>query len=329
MDLTVTFLGTGGSAPSARRSTASVLIARGGVRMLFDCGEGTQRQMQRSLGLVQVDEIYLTHFHADHVLGIPGLLKTYDLTDRAAPLAIHGPPGLEGLFDAFKPFLGRLGFPLELGVLKDGEGIGHEDFEVRAFGVDHRSANANGYGLYEDDRPGRFDPEAAKAAGVREGPDFAALQRGEDVRGAAGTVSPEQVMGPDRPGRTVVLTGDTGPSPATVSAAADAELLIHDSSFLREDADRAAETGHSTVEQAAAVAEEAHVKLLALVHISSRYHVGNVLDDAREVFEPTVAPRDFDQIAIPFPERGEPELIVNGAREARKEGETGTEGAAG
>jgi ribonuclease Z len=320
MDLTVTFLGTGGSAPSARRSTASVLIARGGVRMLFDCGEGTQRQMQRSLGLVQVDEIYLTHFHADHVLGIPGLLKTYDLTDREAPLAIYGPPGLEGLFDAFKPFLGRLGFPLELGVLKDDEGVAHDEFEVRAFGVDHRSANANGYGLYEDDRPGRFDPDAAKAAGVREGPDFAALQRGEDVRGTAGTVSPEQVMGSDRPGRTVVLTGDTGPSPATVSAAADAELLIHDTSIVREDADRAAETGHSTVEQAAAVAEEAHVKMLALVHISSRYHVGNVLDDAREVFEPTVAPRDFDQIAIPFPERGDPQLIANGARERDSDG---------
>jgi ribonuclease Z len=326
MDLTVTFLGTGGSAPSARRSTASVMIARGGVRMLFDCGEGTQRQMQRSLGLVQVDEIYLTHFHSDHVLGIPGLLKTYDLTDREAPLAIYGPPGLDGLFDAFKPFLGRLHFPLHLEVLKDDETVGHDEFEIQAFGVDHRGANANGYALYEDDRPGRFDPAAAKAAGVPEGPAYAALQRGEEVKGAGGMVAPEQVMGPDRPGRTVVLTGDTSPSPATVSAAADAELLIHDATFIREDADRAAETGHSTIEQAAAIADEAHVKMLALVHISSRYHVGNVLKDAREIFEPTVAPKDFDQVAIPFPERGDPQLIQNGARENDQAQEKGNAG---
>jgi ribonuclease Z len=316
MDLTVTFLGTGASAPSARRSTASVLVARGGVRMLFDCGEGTQRQMQRSLGLTQVDEIYLTHFHADHVLGLPGLLKTYDLTDREAPLTVYGPPGLGELFGIFKPLLGRLGYGLELVELRGDEAAGHDEFEVRAFEVDHRHTRANGYALVEDERPGRFDPAAAKAAGVAEGPAFAALQRGEEVEGSAGTVTPERVMGPSRPGRTVVLTGDTGPSPATVSAAADAELLIHDSSFVREDADRAAETGHSTVEQAAGVADEAHVKLLALVHISARYHVAEVLEDAREVFEPVVAPRDFDQIEIPFPERGEPQLIANGARDS-------------
>jgi ribonuclease Z len=315
MDLTVTFLGTGASAPSARRSTASVLIARGGARMLFDCGEGTQRQMQRSLGLTQVDEIYLTHFHADHVLGLPGLLKTYDLTDREAPLTVYGPPGLGELFAIFKPLLGRLGYGLELVELRGEEAIGHDEFEVRAFEVSHRNTRANGYALVEDERPGRFDPGAAMAAGVAEGPAFAALQRGEEVEGSSGPVSPQQVMGPSRPGRTVVLTGDTRPSPATVSAAADAELLIHDSSFVREDADRAAETGHSTVEQAAGVADEAHVKLLALVHISARYHVGEVLEDAREVFEPVVAPRDFDQIEIPFPERGDPKLIENGARE--------------
>jgi ribonuclease Z len=316
MDLEVTFLGTGGSVPSARRSTASVLVARGGVRMLFDCGEGTQRQMQRSLGLVQADEIYLTHFHADHVLGLPGLIKTYDLTDRQVPLAIYGPPGLGDLFAIFKPFLGRLGFALDLIELKNDDYVGCDDFEVRAFETNHRGARSNGYAIVEDERPGRFDPEAARAAGVAEGPAFAALQRGEEVQGSAGTVAPNQVMGRSRAGRTVVVTGDTAPSPATVSAAADADLLLHDSSFTEEDAARAAETGHSTATQAAAVAAEAHVKLLALVHISSRYHVGTVLDEAREIFEPTVAPRDFDQIVIPFPERGEPELIANGSRES-------------
>jgi ribonuclease Z len=318
MDLSVNFLGTGGSVPSARRSTASVMVARGGERLLFDCGEGTQRQMQRSLGLVQADEIYLTHFHADHVLGLPGLLKTYALTDRQVPLMIYGPPGLRELFSVFGPLIGRTGFPVELVELGAGDAIAHDGYEVRPFEAAH-SGRANGYALVEGERPGRFDPDAARAAGVPEGPDFAALQRGEEVEGSSGTVRGEQVMGPGRAGRTIVITGDTAPSPATVSAAADAELLIHDASFAEEEVQRAAETSHSTVGQAAAVAAEAHVKLLALVHISSRYHVGTVLEEARKVFEPTIAPRDFDAIEIPFPERGEPRLVRNGAREKREE----------
>jgi ribonuclease Z len=314
MDLEVTFLGTGASVPSARRSTAAVLIARGGERLLFDCGEGTQRQMQRSLGLVQVDEIYLTHFHADHMLGLPGLLKTYDLGDREVPLRVFGPPGLKELFTVLRPLIGRLRYPLELEELKPGESVDHDDYAVESYEAAH-NVRASGYALVEDERPGRFDPEAAKAAGVREGPDFARLQRGEQVAGSQGVVAPDQVMGKSRPGRIVVVTGDTAPSPATVAAAADAELLIHDASFAEEDAQRAAETGHSTLGQAAAVAAEAHVKMLALVHISARYHVGKVLEEAREVFGDCVAPRDFDQIVIPLPERGSPGLIPNGARE--------------
>lgn len=312
MDLSVTFLGTGGSVPSARRSTASVLVARGGERLLFDCGEGTQRQMQRSLGLVQADEIYLTHFHADHVLGLPGLLKTYDLTDRQVPLAIYGPPGLRELFKMLAPIVGRLDFDVDLVELSPGEAVSQDGYEVRPFEAAH-SARANGYALVEEQRPGRFDPAAAVAAGVPEGPAFAALQRGEEVEGKSGAVRPEQVMGPPRAGRTIVVTGDTAPSPATVSAAADAELLIHDASFAEEEVQRAAETGHSTVSQAAAVAAEAHVKLLALVHISSRYHVGKVLEEAEEVFQAVIAPKDFDVIEIPFPERGAPQLVPNGA----------------
>lgn len=314
MDLAVTFLGTGGSVPSARRSTASVLVSRGGERLLFDCGEGTQRQMQRSLGLVQVDEIYLTHFHADHVLGLPGLLKTYDLTDRQVPLKVYGPRGLADLFQVFAPFLGRLGYTLDLIEVAKTDAIPHDGYEIQPFEVAH-GGRALGYALVEHQRPGRFDPDAAAAAGVPEGPAYAALQRGETVEGKAGPVAPDRVMGESRPGRTIVITGDTAPSPATVSAAADADLLIHDASFAEEEAQRAAETGHSTVGQAAAVAAEAHVKLLALVHISSRYHVGKVVEEAKEVFEPTVAPKDFDVIELPFPERGEPKLIPNGATE--------------
>jgi ribonuclease Z len=314
MDLEVTFLGTGASAPSARRSTAAVLIARGGDRLLFDCGEGTQRQMQKSLGLTQVDEIYLTHFHADHMLGLPGLLKTYDLTDREAPLRVFGPPGLKELFTILRPLIGRLRYPLELEELRPGERVDHDDYAVESFEAAH-NVRASGWALVEDSRPGRFDPATAKALGVREGPDFARLQRGEEVEGSKGTVTPDQVMGESRDGRIVVVTGDTAPSAQTVAAAADADLLIHDASFMEEDAQRAAETGHSTVGQAAAVAMEAHVKLLALVHISARYHVGKVLEEAREVCPTCVAPRDFDQIVVPLPEKGPPELIPNGARE--------------
>jgi ribonuclease Z len=229
------------------------------------------------------------------------------------PLRVYGPPGLKDLFTVLRPLLGRLGYPLELEELRAGERVGHDEYVVESYESAH-NVRAFGWALVEDERPGRFDPEAAKAAGVREGPDFARLQRGEEVAGTAGTVAPDQVMGESRPGRTVVVSGDTAPSPATVATAADAELLIHDASFAEEDAQRAAETGHSTLGQAAAVAAEAHVKMLALVHISARYHVGKVLEEAREVFPGCVAPRDFDQVIVPLPERGGPRLVEDGAR---------------
>jgi ribonuclease Z len=319
MDLSVAFLGTGGAVPSARRSTASVLVARGGERLLFDCGEGTQRQMQRSLGLVQLDEIYLTHFHADHILGLPGLLKTYDLTDREKPLTLYGPPGLEELFRTLGRLVGRIGFRLELVEVEEGDRVDIDGGEIRPFPVEH-SVRACGYALVEADRPGRFDPDVAKRLGVAEGPDFAALQRGETVTGADGPVAPGDVMGKARPGRTIVLTGDTAPCAATVEASRGAELLIHDASVSEEEAQRAADTGHSTVGQAAAVAREAGVKMLALVHISSRYHVGKILEEAREVYPPTVAPRDFDVVEVPFAERGDPLLVSSGARDAGGDG---------
>jgi ribonuclease Z len=324
MDLSAVFLGTGGSVPSARRSTASVMLVRGGQRLMFDCGEGTQRQLQRSLGLAQVDEIYLTHFHADHILGLPGLLKTYDLTAREESLTIFGPRGLRDLFKTLGRLIGRTDYSIDLVEIDPGEAVRHDGAEVQAFAVEH-SVRANGYVLVEEERPGRFDPEAAKRLGVAEGPAFAALQRGEEVPGSDGPVRPSEVMGESRPGRIVAITGDTSPCHSTVSAAADADLLIHDASFSEEEVQRAADTGHSTVGQAASVAREAHVKMLALVHISSRYHVGTVLEEAEGIFQHCVAPKDFDLIEIPFPERGEPKLIPNGARDngARENGESG------
>lgn len=314
MDLDVVFLGTGGSVPSARRNTASVLVRRGGERLLFDCGEGTQRQMQRSLGLVHADAIFITHLHADHYLGLPGLLKTYELQERSEPLPIYGPPGLGELLASMRRIIGRPRYGLAIHEINGGEAIELGDYVVEPFEVSHRIA-ANGYALIEDDRPGRFDPEAARALGVPEGPAFGRLQGGAAVEAADGsTVTPEQVMGEDRPGRVIAITGDTEPCEATVDYASGAELLVHDASFSSDEAERAAETGHSTARQAAEIAAAAQAKMLALVHISSRHFVPDMVAEAEAVFSPVVAPRDFDLIEIPLPERGGPELIGDGAR---------------
>jgi ribonuclease Z len=317
VDLSVVFYGTGGSAPTARRATACVLIRAGGSRVLVDCGEGAQRQMMRSTGLVQADEILITHLHADHYLGLPGLLKTYDLQDRQAPLRIAGPRGLNDLFAALRRVFGKIRYEVEVIELPPGEALDHPDegFEMRAFEVAHRMP-ANGYALVEAERPGRFDADAAKAAGVTDVRDFGRLQRGEAVQGADGEVTPDQVLGEGRRGRKVVITGDTAPCEMTRIAAHGAELLVHDGTFSDEETARAAETGHSTARQAAELAAEAEVRMLALVHISSRYHVGSVLDEAREAFRESHAVRDFDLVEIPFPERGEPRLIERGAKES-------------
>jgi ribonuclease Z len=326
MDLSVAFLGTGGPVPTALRGTASVLVTRGGDRVMFDCGEGTQRQLRLSTGLVQLNHLFLTHFHLDHCLGLPGLLKTYDLNDRSEPLSLHGPVGLNRLLKDFSPLIGRLGFELKVRELEPGELVRMPDYEIEAFAVEHRT-RALGYALLEDDRPGRLDPEEAARLGVRPGPDLKALQDGRTVDGEKGPVRPEQVMGEDRLGRAVAITGDTGPCPATVAAAADADLLIHDSSFMTEDTDRARETGHSTAVDAARIAAEANVKMLALVHISSRYHVRAALEEAQAEFANTVAPRDFDLVELPLPEKGEPRLIHRGA--VRGEPEVLAEGSGG
>lgn len=312
MELSVAFIGTGGPVPTALRGMPGVLVTREGTKLLFDCGEGTQRQLRRSTGLVQIDEIYLTHFHLDHCLGVPGLLKTWDMNERSEPLRILGPEGMHRFMDDLRPLIGRLGYHVEVDELGDGDVIGHPDFEIEAFATEHRT-RALGYALLEDDRPGRMDPARAAELGVTDGPDLGALQRGEAVQGAMGEVRPDQVMGEDRPGRAIVITGDTAPCDRTLEAAADAELLIHDSSFLSTDSERAIETGHSTAAGAARLAAEAEVKMLALVHISARYHVGAVLDEAREIFPASFAPRDFDLVEIPLPEKGEPALIREGA----------------
>jgi ribonuclease Z len=318
MDLEVAFLGTGGSVPTARRATACLLVMRGGERLMFDCGEGSQRQLQLSLGLVQVDEVFITHYHADHYLGLPGLLKTYDLQDRQRPLRVIGPPGLEELFVALRRIFGRTRYPIELVEIEPGGTVPHEGYQVRSFPVEHEVSSL-GYALVEGERPGRFDPDEAGRLGVSDVRDFGRLQRGEAVEVGGRPVEPSQVMGAARPGRKVVITGDTAPCEMTRIAAHQAELLVHDSSFADEEAGRAGETGHSTARQAARLAREAEVKMLALVHVSSRYNVGAVLEEAREELPAAIAPRDFDIVEIPFPERGEPRLVPDGARQRHDE----------
>jgi ribonuclease Z len=314
MDLSVVFLGTGGSVPSARRATACVLIRSGGSRILVDAGEGAQRQMINSTGLVQVDDVYITHFHADHYLGLPGLLKTYDLLERQRPLRIIGPAGLIGLFEALRRIFGRLRYGVELVELEAGQGIEHDGFEMRAFAAEHRMA-ALGYAYVEPERPGRFDPEAARRLGVTDARDFGRLQRGETISVNGVYVRPDQVMGEPRHGRKLVITGDTAPCEMTRVASHAAQLLIHDGTFAVEESARARETGHSTARDAAQLAADAAVGMLAIVHVSSRYNVSKVLDEARQAFPNTVAPRDFDLVEIPFPERGEPHLVPEGGKQ--------------
>jgi ribonuclease Z len=314
MDLSVVFLGTGGSVPSARRATACVLIRAGGARILVDAGEGAQRQMILSTGLVHVDEIYVTHFHADHYLGLPGLLKTYDLLERKEHLRIVGPVGLHGLFDALRRIFGKLRYDVELVELEPGEAVAHEGFEMRSFAVEHRM-KALGYAFVEPERPGRFDVEAARGLGITDERDFGRLQRGETISLDGSDVTPDQVMGDPRQGRKLVITGDTSPCEMTRIAAHRAQLLVHDGTFAVEETERAADTGHSTARDAAVLAREAEVGMLAIVHVSSRYSVGSVLDEARGAFPNTIAPRDFDLVEIPFPERGEPKLVPEGAKQ--------------
>jgi ribonuclease Z len=315
VDLDVVFLGTSGSTPTARRGLAATLVRRGGERLLFDCGEGTQRQLLRSdVGLVELEDVFLTHFHADHYLGLPGLLKTYALRGRELPLTLYGPVGLRELLGALRRIFGRLSYPVESVELEPGGRVARDGYRVEAFAVQH-GVSALGFSLVEDERPGRFDVETASALGVPDGPERGLLQRGDPVALADGTVvTSDQVLGPARPGRKLVLAGDTAPAASVVDAATGADVLVHEATFLAGERERARETLHSTAGEAALVAREARVRLLALVHLSTRYFGHQVVEEARELFPSTVVPRDFDVVEIPFAERGAPELVRSGAR---------------
>ena len=309
MDLSVLFLGTAGSMPTVQRAPSSALVRRGGDRILIDCGEGTQRQLLRSIGLPDVEHVFLTHYHADHFLGLPGMLKTFALRGREVPLTVYGPRGLQSLMSDLRRIYGKLTYEVRLQELEPSEAVPFEGFRVGAYGAVHR-LEALGYALFEDERPGRFDLERARELGVPEGPAFGRLQHGEAVEVDGRIVEPIEVLGNARPGRRLVFTGDTEPCDATVAVARGAQLLVHDGTFAEEEVERAAQTGHSTARQAAEVAHEADVSLLALTHLSSRYFAPVIEKEARAVFERTVVPRDFDVVEVPFPDSGrEPELI--------------------
>jgi ribonuclease Z len=319
LDLDLVFLGTSGSMPTAQRAPAALLVRRGGDKLLFDCAEGTQRQLLRSsIGLVELEEIFITHFHADHVLGLPGMMKTFALRGRELPLTVHGPRGLVELLRSLKRVIGKLSYDVRLVELESGDVIEREGYRLATFGVSHGVA-ALGWCLIEATRPGRFDVDEADALGVPNGPERGALQRGEPVTVADGrTITPDLVVGPARPGRKVVITGDTAPSAEIVEAAWGADVLVTEATFSDEERERAGETLHQTATQAADVARQAEVGLLALTHLSNRYFGPEIAREARAIFPETVVPRDFDVIEVPFAERGTPHFVKGGAARPRE-----------
>ena len=289
MTLRVTFLGTAGAVPTTERNPSGLHVNRDGDQLLFDAGEGTQRQLMRFGAGFAVSDVFVTHLHGDHVYGLPGLLETWSFNDREEPLVIHCPRGTRSdLLTLLTAVGGQPSYPLDVVEVGPGEVAYEADgYAVRAFATDHRTRSV-GYALVEADRRGRFDRERAEELGVPVGPAFSKLHAGEPVELEDGTVvEPDEVVGPPRPGRTVVYTGDTRPCDSVVEAAVGADLLVHDGTFGAEHAERARETSHSTAREAGEVAARAGVDRLALTHVSSRYagDAGQLADEAAEAFD--------------------------------------------
>jgi len=307
--LSLTFLGTSAARPTVERNVSGLALVREGETLLFECGEGTQRQMMRYGVGFALSEIFFTHFHADHFLGVIGLMRTLGLQARAEPMRLYGPKGANKLLtQALQLGVERVPFEVDIQEVKPGsiirergEGRG-TDYDIHVFGTEHGGGSV-GYALKEHERPGRFDPDKARAAGVPEGHLWGKLQRGETVELADGRkVSAEGIVGPKRPGRLVVFTGDTRPCAAVVDVAQGADLLIHEATFGEEEKERAKETGHSTAREAAQVALAAKARRLVLSHVSARYSISaeELVKEAREVFRETTVAKDGMTIEVPF-----------------------------
>ena len=302
--LTLTFLGTSAARPTVERNVSSLALQREGETLLFDCGEGTQRQMMRYGVSFALSEIFFTHFHADHFLGMIGLVRTLGLQGREEPLRLYGPRGAKQVLNnALLLGVEKVPFGVEIHEVKPGAVIGERDgYSITAFATDH-GAGSIGYALVESERYGKFDPERARALAIPEGPLWGKLQRGETIEFADGRkLTAESVVGPRRPGRKVVITGDTAPCASVVDAAAGANLLVHEATFGEEEKDRAKETFHSTAREAAQVARAAKVRKLVLTHLSARYSISadELVKEAKEVFAEVAAAKDGMVVEVPF-----------------------------
>ncbi len=307
--LSVTFLGTSAARPTVERNVSALALVREGETLLFECGEGTQRQMMRYGVSFALSDIFFTHFHADHFLGVIGLVRTLGLQGRVEPMRLYGPRGAKKLLgQAMQLGVERVPFEVEIQEVKPGntvEGRGRgkgEGYDIHVFATDHGGGSV-GYAIQEHERLGRFDPEKARAAGIPEGPLWGKLHKGEPIELPNGQrLTANGFVGPKRSGRLVVITGDTRPCAAVVDAAKGADLLIHEATFGEEEKDRAKETGHSTAREAAQVALAANAKRLVLSHVSARYSISaeELVKEAREVFKETVVAKDGMEIDIPF-----------------------------
>ena len=307
--LHVHFLGTAGSLPSPQRNPPCILIRRGSDALLFDCGEGAQQQMMRAKTGFTIDAIFVTHWHADHFLGIFGIVETLGFMERTAPLPIYGPPWVVEFVDLIQRINRHTrGFAVTAHPLDHGSVVPFNGYTVRAFATIHGIPGL-GYVLEEDERPGRFNRDHAIALGVPPGPLFGRLQRGETVRivrdGVETEVRPGDVLGEPRPGRKVVYTGDTRPiqnQPGVAALIRGADLLIHDATFDDQESSRAREVLHTTAGEAGEAAAALNARMLALVHISSRYaSTANHIRDAKRQYEgDVILPADLTVLEIPF-----------------------------
>jgi len=302
--LKILFLGTGGSAPTIERGSPSVALRTEGELLFFDCGEGTQRQLAfAKLRHGKLSRVFITHLHGDHVLGLGGLLQTLSLSGRERPMQIFGPPGIDKFIEALRETLQFIPtFQITINEIKNPDKVFENDqYAIRACKADHDNIPSFAFLFEEKWRPGRFSADKARKLGLPEGPLWKKIQFGESVKLKNGSiVTSEMVVGPRRPGRKMVYSGDTRPTKDIVSLSSNADVLIHDATYDDSLLDKAMEYGHSTASQAAEVAREANVRLLVLTHISNRYKDdGILLEQAQRIFRNTVVAKDFTEISVP------------------------------